>query len=230
MTIFMDALFLPVLLTKRLVYMARPATVSPDRILAAAAAEFAERGYAGARVDRIARKARVNKAMLYYHFGSKQALYRALLRHTFAQVAARLQTIAASGHSAPDQIEAVVETLAGFVSEHRHFPAIMLREIADGATHLDRDTFRALAALPATVGGIVQQGVTRRELRSVHPLVAYLSVMAPVVMFLAGAPIRKEMAVERVAGAADLTPELFISQLKDVMRRAFALAPNEKSR
>ena len=61
--------------------MARPGRVSPDRILAAAAAlEFAARGFAGARVDRIARRARVNKAMLYYHFGSKQRLYRALLR------------------------------------------------------------------------------------------------------------------------------------------------------
>jgi AcrR family transcriptional regulator len=58
--------------------MARPARVSPDRILAAAAAEFAERGFAGARVDRIARRARVNKAMIYYHFASKQRLYRVL--------------------------------------------------------------------------------------------------------------------------------------------------------
>ena len=50
--------------------MSRPARVSPDAILAAAALEFAERGFAGARVDRIARRARVNKAMLYYHFKS----------------------------------------------------------------------------------------------------------------------------------------------------------------
>ena len=65
--------------------MGRPARVSPDRILAAAALEFAERGYAGARVDRIARRARVNKAMLYYHFHSKQGLYRALLRQIFSR-------------------------------------------------------------------------------------------------------------------------------------------------
>jgi AcrR family transcriptional regulator len=54
--------------------MARRARVSPDRILAAAALEFAERGFAGARVDRIARRANVNKAMLYYHFMSKDRL------------------------------------------------------------------------------------------------------------------------------------------------------------
>ena len=76
--------------------MPRPARVSPDRILAAAAVEFAARGFGGARVDRIARRARVNKAMLYYHFKSKQGLYRALLRRTFSLAAARFQAIAAS--------------------------------------------------------------------------------------------------------------------------------------
>ena len=76
--------------------MSRPARVSPDRILAAAAVEFAARGYAGARVDSIARRARVNKAMLYYHFRSKQGLYRALLRDTFGRAGKRLETIAAS--------------------------------------------------------------------------------------------------------------------------------------
>ena len=82
--------------------MPRPARVSPEKILAAAAREFAQRGYAGARVDRIARLARVNKAMLYYHFGSKQELYRQLLRDTFGEVAAELEAIAASSqpHSA----------------------------------------------------------------------------------------------------------------------------------
>ncbi|MDZ7669200.1 MAG: helix-turn-helix domain-containing protein [Gammaproteobacteria bacterium] len=49
------------------------------RILMAAAVEFAGRGYAGARVDRLAATARVNKRMLYHYFGDKQGLYRAVL-------------------------------------------------------------------------------------------------------------------------------------------------------
>ncbi len=84
--------------------MPRRARASPDRILNAAALEFAERGFAGARVDRIARRARVNKAMLYYYFGSKQALYRALLRRMFALVAARLTPLAAADAPPADQL------------------------------------------------------------------------------------------------------------------------------
>src|SRR5438552_14111873 len=118
--------------------MPRPATVSPDQILGAAALEFAARGYAGARVDRIARRARVNKAMLYYHFGSKQALYRALLRQVFSRAAERLQPIAAGSLPAAAKIDAVIATMAGFIADQAFFPAIMMREVAEGGAHLDR--------------------------------------------------------------------------------------------
>src|SRR5438045_9781997 len=106
--------------------MARPSRVSPDRILAAAADEFAARGFAGARVDRIARRARVNKAMLYYHFHSKQALYHQLLRDIFAAAAARLEAIARGPGSAPERIERAIAALAGFTGVRGPFPALLL--------------------------------------------------------------------------------------------------------
>ena len=56
---------------------------SRQRLVTAAAAEFAARGFAGASVDRIARGARVNKAMIYYHFQNKRALYTEVLRDMF---------------------------------------------------------------------------------------------------------------------------------------------------
>src|ERR1039458_628157 len=53
-------------------------------ILKAAVAEFAEHGIAGARTDAIARAAHVNKALLYYYFKDKDALYEAVLDHVFS--------------------------------------------------------------------------------------------------------------------------------------------------
>src|SRR5580704_18641733 len=52
-------------------------------ILNAAAQEFAEIGIAGARTDAIARVARVNKALLYYYFKDKEALYDAVVEQVF---------------------------------------------------------------------------------------------------------------------------------------------------
>src|SRR5580692_12539766 len=59
-------------------------------ILKAAVAEFADHGIAGARTDAIARAANVNKALLYYYFRDKDALYEAVLDHVFGGLRARV--------------------------------------------------------------------------------------------------------------------------------------------
>jgi AcrR family transcriptional regulator len=56
-----------------------------QRILSAALKEFARHGFAGARVDVIARSARINKRMLYHYFGNKEVLFRAVLRRKISE-------------------------------------------------------------------------------------------------------------------------------------------------
>src|SRR5580765_4440836 len=56
-----------------------------QRILEAAFSGFAAKGFAGARVDEIARQAGINKRMLYHYFGDKKALFREVLRRRIAQ-------------------------------------------------------------------------------------------------------------------------------------------------
>ncbi|MGE3179804.1 MAG: TetR/AcrR family transcriptional regulator [Vicinamibacterales bacterium] len=203
--------------------MPRPARVSPDRILAAAAAEFASRGFAGARVDRIARRARVNKAMIYYHFGSKQSLYRTLLRATFATAAARLGAVAAAAHPPARMIDEAIAAFATLAREQAFFPAVMLREIAEGGTHLDRDTLEALASVPAAFGRILGHGAHVGAFRPVHPIAAYFHVMAPLMLFMAAAPIRRQLSSARLLGPLTmLSPEAFVGYLQDATRRVLA--------
>src|ERR1700675_4545550 len=59
-----------------------------ERILAAALREFSDKGFAGARVDRIARLARINKRMLYHYFGNKAHLFREILTRKVRERAA----------------------------------------------------------------------------------------------------------------------------------------------
>ncbi len=58
---------------------------SRERILAAALKEFAAKGFAGARVDAIARRAGINKRMLYHYFGDKEELFKAVLRRKISE-------------------------------------------------------------------------------------------------------------------------------------------------
>ena len=57
------------------------ANATRNRILDVAMREFAENGFAGARVDRIAQRAGVNKQLLYYYFDDKKGLYDAAIVH-----------------------------------------------------------------------------------------------------------------------------------------------------
>ena len=59
---------------------------SRERLLKAATAEFAHKGLLGARVDVIARMAKINKQLIYYHFGDKQGLYLAVLEHVYEDI------------------------------------------------------------------------------------------------------------------------------------------------
>ena len=66
---------------------------SRERILAAALKEFAAKGFAGARVDFIAQRAAINKRMLYHYFGSKEGLFKAVLRRKITERQAWAETL-----------------------------------------------------------------------------------------------------------------------------------------
>src|SRR6266699_1640519 len=84
-------------------------TGSRERLFASAAAEFA---------------ARVNKAMIYYHFKSKAALYQEILGDMFHAVGERLGAVAASDATAPQKLGQFVEAIADAAEARPHFPPI----------------------------------------------------------------------------------------------------------
>jgi AcrR family transcriptional regulator len=62
------------------------ATGTREKIYRAARSEFLQRGFDGARVDRIVQQAGVNKRMLYHYFGSKEGLYRELMARNIGEL------------------------------------------------------------------------------------------------------------------------------------------------
>jgi hypothetical protein len=95
----------------------------------------------------------------------------------------------------------------------------MLREVAEGGAHLDRETLAALAAVPRAVSGIIADGIAQRSFRPIHPMAAYFMMLAPLVVYHAGAPIRRELAVEHLMDGEPLQSEAFARLVQDSMRR-----------
>ena len=174
--------------------MARNADASRARIRAAAATEFAARGFAGAKVDRIALKARANKAMIYYHFKSKAGLYNAILHDTFAAMADAVRTVRASGGAPEAQLAAYVEAIAKVGAERPHFPAIWLREVAEGGRNVDVTVAGHFREVLTLLGHILDEGVAAGTMRPAHPFLVQMGVVGPLTLFMASKPLRARFA------------------------------------
>ncbi|HET7216876.1 MAG TPA: TetR/AcrR family transcriptional regulator [Vicinamibacterales bacterium] len=167
-----------------------PADGSRARLLAAANREFAARGFAGASVDRIAASAGLNKAMIYYHFKSKAALYREIIRDMFDAFGRRVSDVAAS-HAAPaDKIRQYVDAFAVEAAAHPHFPPIWFREVAEGGTHLDEAIVADMAVILRSLAAIIDEGVEQKTFSPVNPLLVHAGIVAPVLLYFATAGIR----------------------------------------
>jgi AcrR family transcriptional regulator len=198
----------------------RPAT--RDRILEAAAAEFAAHGYAASGVDRIARRARVNKAMIYYHFESKLDLYTAILRDVYLPVGDRVVSIAAQHVDARAKLDGVVEALVEATGDHPHFLPILMRELVEGGRHLGRDTLQLMGRIFGLVSGIIAEGVDQGAFAPMHPALAYFSLLGPLVMFRVSAPIRERMTKLGIARLPDVDRDLLVNHLQMTAQRMLA--------
>ncbi len=186
------------------------------RLLAAASAEFAAHGFAGASVDRIARAARVNKAMIYYHFASKAALYREIAGDMFHAVGARVREVAASGATPEAKVAGFVEAIASEAQARPHFPAIWFREIAEGGAHLDVATLREVGGILDVLVSILQDGVKAGRFRRVHPILVHSGIIGPIMLFFATTRLRARLQRAGVAGAADVTRDALVAHVQSV--------------
>lgn len=201
----------------------RPAGRAPgltrDTILAAATRQFAARGYTGAGVDRIAREAGVNKAMIYYHFASKAGLYRAILHELFEPAGEQARAILARDCLPEEKLDALVAMIAGRLFAHPELPPIMMREIAEGARHLDPQMLRAMSVLYRSIASVVEEGQRTGRFEPVRPLLVYFTFVGPLIVFLGGAPVRRAMSRLHVGGDWDCDADAFGAHLQRVLRR-----------
>jgi AcrR family transcriptional regulator len=202
---------------------ARPASSSGTRarILTAAAGEFGARGFAAATVDRIARRARVNKAMIYYHFSNKRALYATIVRDHFSPIAERLAAIAATPAPPAAQLDRLIDTLVRSIDDSKTFLPIFLREIADGAVHLGPAELALLAGVFGAVRHVIAQGTAEGVFRPLHPGLAHFTLIAPVIMFRATAPVRDRIKATHGIEIPNADQATVIAHLQLVARSMF---------
>jgi AcrR family transcriptional regulator len=193
---------------------------SRPALFQAAAHECALRGFDAAGVDRIADKARVNKAMLYYHYGSKQGLYVEVLHDMFRAVGARTRAIAQGPDAAEIKLDAWIVTMVEEAAARPWFPPIMLRELASGAAHIDAETFGMMNAVFMAVRDVILQGQREETFREVDPLLTYFTILPAILIFFARQRVvaEKRKTVQSFAAAAPREVDEFIRHMQGSAR------------
>ena len=173
----------------------RQPDASRKAILKAALAEFAQQGLAGARVDAIAEAAGVNKALLYYYFHDKEALYAATLDGFFAPLHQRIMAICDQPGSAGERFLSYVREHFDAIAESQHYARIFMSELMSagrgGTTQLDRVAMKYMRPTGMMVIGLLQEGIDHGEFRNVDPVQVVPSAIGAIVHYFLTAPLRE---------------------------------------
>jgi AcrR family transcriptional regulator len=174
--------------------MAESPNLARQKILDAASRAFAEGGFAGARVDEIARRAGVNKAMLYYHVGDKRALYGEVLNRNFGRIEKALEEGLPDEGSASDRLRAVITIVERAIAANPDHPRIVLREFASGAANLPAEILQRMLGLLTVVRDILAEGTGSGEFRSTEPVMTHLTLIGAILMLSVVSPLRERVA------------------------------------
>jgi TetR/AcrR family transcriptional regulator len=167
---------------------------SRSAILKAAVAEFADHGIAGARTDAIARAAHVNKALLYYYFKDKDALYGAVLDHVFTGLRTRVMPVLESNLPPREKLLAYLGTYFDYIAANPRFPRVVQGEwvrSGAGAVRMQRVAKEYFRPIFEKLAGVLREGIATGEFRAVNPMDFLPSMAAVIVFYFTSAPLMK---------------------------------------
>jgi AcrR family transcriptional regulator len=157
----------------------RDADRSQTTILAAARDEFAEHGLGGARMDRIAERAGVNKRLIYYYFEHKESLFTAVLEHAYENIRSEERELNLSQVEPIEAIRRLIAFTWNYYIEHPEFLTLLNSENLHRARHLKHSSKAQSLNSPLieSLAGVLERGVRARVFRAgVDPVQLYISI------------------------------------------------------
>lgn len=188
----------------------RPEASAERHILDAAESLFARQGFEATTIKEIGTRSGLNPALLYYYFGGKEALYRAVLGRIVQGLIAEGGAALDAAASPAEAIRALVSTQVRFLLAHPNAPRLFIREMVDHeARRAHALVLQVSAGLFERLCAAIEAGQRAgRFRRAVEPRFAAVSTVAQVVYFLLARPA---IGVFFGVGAKGITPEMAVA-------------------
>lgn len=150
---------------------------TPAALRRAARAQFAEQGYDGASIRAITAAAGANLGAVTYHFGSKRALYEAVVEDVMGPLADRVVAAATAEASPLERAGGVVRAFFAYFGEHHDVPRLMLQELANGR-ELPPPAARNMGRMLGALSALVQAGQADGTMRSGEARLMALAIVS----------------------------------------------------
>jgi TetR/AcrR family transcriptional regulator len=177
------------------------------RILTAAEQHFAAQGMAGARTDQIAADAHANKAMLYYYFGNKRRLHRAVLENLFRQLRKGVYEAPSKNKSPRERLRELIVGYFDFLATHPNYPRLVHREAMEATRNFDWIVRQYLRPFHSEVVRTIEEGIADHSFRRVDPLHMAFTILGMTTSYFAAAPI-----LSAIAGRQLLAPQALVER------------------
>jgi AcrR family transcriptional regulator len=151
------------------------------KILDAATDEFANHGYGGARIERISRRAHTVDRMLYYYFGSKEKLFRAVLEGAYERLGRAEEQLSLASTAPVEGMRELIAFTWDYYCAHPEFIRLLNSENQHRGQHLKKSTRLSQLSFPLlkTLRDLLDRGGRDGEFRSdVDPVQIYITIAA----------------------------------------------------
>jgi len=157
-------------------------------ILDAARKVFIEKGFDGARMQEIADTAKINKALLHYYYRSKDQLFEAVFRESFAKFAPRIFEVMNSPFDFTEKIKLFISNYIDLISENPHIPAFVLHELNRHPERLS-DLMPVTEQIASQNLSIIEQDIKNAGLIEISPQQLMINIIALCIFPFIGRPI-----------------------------------------
>lgn len=177
-------------------------------ILKAALKEFATNGYGGTRMERIAKRAKINKAMLFYYYSSKYILYQNVVKQAFAKIFPQMAKIITAFISPKRFLEIVPKIHIQFLIKNHDLVKILSFDMLHNHKHISPIISEILGNLPIPGPKIIKNLIKKWHKKGLiteeDPLQFIFNLFSLTIFSIIGRPI-----FEKIFGEKPLTDEEF---------------------
>ena len=207
------------------------AQATREAILAAATRVFAQHGFAGGRVEQISRAAKSNDRMIYYYFGSKEALFVAVLEDTYRRFNAAEQALVLDPDQPLQALRDVIRFVWQYYQTHPEFITLLNSENLLRGKHIAKSARARDYSSPvlAITGRVLHSGVAAGLFRAdLNPRDLYLMIAALAYFYLSNRFTLSSFLGENLEAPAALAHwEGFVI---DAVQRTVCLQPGPAGR